>query len=336
MQKRLCQLLLTCLLSLAPDLTRGPAATEFRMFASDWPVWMASRAMHRMSMLPPEFNYYFKTYNTNVERFKDGVADVAFLTLYDFIYTQSNQHNGVIIGITDYSNGGDKIMARQGLKMPDDLFGKSWVLQSNSISLWLAHLYLKQHGKSLDDIYLKYAVGENVGELFVHLPSLAAAVGWNPNLDMVTPEVGQLVATSKDFPENIYDVIVVQKSALAENRPAFKALLRAWYKGMQDPRVPRNIAKYDKIPEKTYAHWLEDAYIFRSVTEATTQIPRIKSVAKEVLNFFNSIPPKSLRRRATIAMFGVQSGVTPDSMFDFSLLKELAAEETNSKTPQSN
>jgi hypothetical protein len=304
----------------------GPSFAQkdkINMFCSDWPVWETARSMNSLGELSSEFKFLYRDYSTNVDRFKDGVADITFLTLYDFIYTQLDKQDGVVIAITDYSSGGDKIFVRNDINAPPDLKGQLWVLQSNSISAWLAFIFLRKYGLSLGDIKIRHTKGENVGTEFVNNSSATAAVGWNPNFNMVPTSIGKVMATSADFPQNIFDVIVVKRKSLEQNREIYKAFIDAWFRAVNDQKIIEQTSRNLGISITEYQGFLLNAYIYKTKTASLQIFPVAKKVSKDIVNFFNQDPPRSIAtaRGATQEMFKKDRQMDIEKFFDDSLLK---------------
>lgn len=295
--------------------------TKIKMFCSDWPVWETARAMKTLGKLSKEFSFYYRDYTTNIDRFKDNTADITFLTLYDFIYTQRENQDGVIIGTTDYSSGGDKIFVRSNINSVKDLIEKKWTLQSNSISLWLTNIFLKKYGFNLDNIIIKHTIGENIGKQFINTPSIVACVGWNPNFDIIPPNMGKVISSSADFPKNIFDVIVVKRKSLRNNRELYKQFLTHWYQAINDNEIKAEIAKNLGVNVEEYLNWLKDAHIYKTKNEALLAFPEMKQVAKDIISFFNQDPPKSIKRGATKVMFAKDKTIDINNLFDDSLLR---------------
>lgn len=109
------------------------------MCVSDWPVWELARVVPSAS----KFELNYENYRTCVNQFIYGKLDITFLALYDFIRIQRQNQNGKIISITDYSNGGDKIVVKKNYEFKK---GKREIvyMQVDSISLYLFYLYLKK------------------------------------------------------------------------------------------------------------------------------------------------------------------------------------------------
>ncbi len=64
-----------------------------------------------------------------------GNIDITFVTLYDFISVQPTKVQTVIISVTDYGNGSDKLIIRNSIKKAKDLKGTKILLPINTISM---------------------------------------------------------------------------------------------------------------------------------------------------------------------------------------------------------
>lgn len=298
----------------------GSFAAELRMAGSDWPVWETVRGMSELNKLNG-FSYTYEKYGTCIDGFAVGKYDITFMTIYDFIATQRDNPNGVIIAATDYSAGGDGVVLRSEFSSASQLKGKKLGLQTDAISLYVANLYLKKNGLSLNDVKLSSVKGEFVSKAFAKNKSLAGIVGWNPNLDGAIDAGGKLVATSADFPENVFDVVVVNKKSLKNNRAAYLHFLKEMFAAANDPAVSAKIAALLEVPESEFKSWLGDAHIYKDAASSLNSFARMKVVAKEVQSFY-STKPTSVKGKAA-KLFGNKS-LDIDSLFDDSLLNEIA------------
>jgi len=291
------------------------------MFTSDWPVWEISRAMSTSGKMPPEFDVKYRSYSINIDRVKDDTGDIAFLTLYDFIYTQRNSQNWVVIAATDYSAGGDKIVVKNSVHSVKDLLGKTWAIQTNSISLWLANLYMKKNGYSLNDIKIAHCNGEKIGNELLKSGKAIAAVGWNPNFSMIQPENGKVMVTSADFPENIFDVIIVRKESLEENKELYKKFIDQWFECLNDDKIRDEAAKNIGVSRVEYNQMLKDAHIYTSKEDSLKSFSKLKSIANDVSDFFSQKAPVSVEGHGAPEMFERSPKTDIDTFFDDSYLK---------------
>lgn len=197
---------------------------EPTLVSSDWPVWNLSEGMHKSGLLN-SFDYRMEEYETCLRWFGAGNIDITFMTLYDYISIQPTKVPTVILGVTDYSSGGDKLIVRKSIKNPNDLRNKKILLPTNTISLWLLHNYLEPHGLSIDDVV---PVDQNetlAAHQFKEHPSFSAVVGWNPFIKQALNADSYVAATSADFPGVIYDLVVAKKSFVDENPDLVDAFL---------------------------------------------------------------------------------------------------------------
>ncbi len=295
-------------------------AAKLRMAGSDWPVWETAHGMAELNRLNG-FSYTYEKYGTCINGFALGKYDITFMTLYDFIATQRDNPNGVIIAATDYSSGGDGVVLRGNVSSAVELKGKKIGLQTDAISLYVANLYLKKNGLSLNDVKLSKVKGEFVSKAFVKNQSLAGIVGWNPNLDEAVAAGGKLVATSADFPENVFDVVVVNRESLKDNRAAYRDFLKAMFAAANDGAVSAKIASLLEVPENEFKSWLGDAHIYNDAGSSLKSFSRMKEVAKEVQSFY-STKPSSVKGKAA-NLFG-DKALDINQLFDDSLLKEIS------------
>lgn len=301
-------------------LSFAAKAEELRIAGSDWPVWETARAMDKLNQLEG-FDYSFEKYSTCINGFSEGTYDLTFMTLYDFIATQRTTGNGVIIAATDYSAGGDGVVLRNAITSPSRLRGQVLGLQANSISLYMAHLYLSKAGMSLNDIKVSNVKGEHVSKAFIANKKLAGIVGWNPNLDAAIGAGGHRVVTSADFPENVFDVVVVKRESLRKHRGVYSKFLKKWFAAVGSPPVVSTMASVLGISESEFSGYLDDAHLYRNAGSSLESFARMRDVAAEIQSFY-SVKPTSVEGAAA-AVFGSQP-LDIDALFDGSLLVELS------------
>jgi len=267
----------------------GTTYSQPKLFSSDWPVWNITEGMHKEQLLD-NFNYRMKEYESAIKWFKAGNLEVTFMTLYDFISIQPTKTPVVILGVTDYSNGGDKIIFRKNIKTPTDLKGKKIVLASNTISLWLLHNYLEKHDMSLNDVFIINQSPQLAPLLFREDDSISAVVGWNPNIDKALNESSYVASTSADFPRTIYDLIVARKDFVDKNPDVVEMFLTGYYASIQSDSIIDKTAATLSISGAEYRSWLNDAKIFPSRNAANDEKQYLLKSANRTLKFLTTVP----------------------------------------------
>lgn len=272
-----------------------------KLFSSDWPVWNITEGMAKKGLLDG-FDYHFKKYETTIKWFKAGNLDVTFMTLYDFISIQPTKVPTVILGVTDYSNGGDKIIFRNEIKKPTDLKGKKVVLATDTISLWLLHEYLIKHGMTLNDIQIVNKNPKLAPLLFRDNASFSAVVGWNPNIDIALNENSYVASTSADFPRSIYDLIVAKKDFVEYNPVIIKHFIADYYQSLTNDSIIENTAVTHSVSSAEYKSWLSDAKIFETQIDSRNERKFLNINAQRIVNFL-TLAPDSLTHSKTIKRF---------------------------------
>ena len=173
----------------------------------------------------------------------------------------------------------------------------------------------------MDDVKISSVKGEDVSKAFVKNKSLSGIVGWNPNLDGALSAGGELVATSADFPENVFDVIVVNRESLKKNRAAYVEFLKKWFTSVNGSEVRKKIASLLEVQEKEFEGWLGDASIYKNADSSLKSFSKMQSVAEEIQSFYSE-KPASVKGRAA-SLFGAKP-LDVEKLFDDSLLKELS------------
>ncbi len=284
-----------------------------------WPPWQFARGMAMLGQLN-DFNIHRETSETCMFGLKKGKYDIGIMTLFEFI-TARYDSDTVVIGVTDYSVGGDAVVLRSEIQSGAELRGKAVGLQTDTFCLYLLYLYLKKNGLTLDEIRPVHIGAENIGKAFVANRTLAGVVGWMPFIDEALANGGKLAASSRDFPEKIITMMTVRQAALQKHRGVYKDFLKKWFAAVYDPAVLEKVAEYNKKSAAEFKKSLECAYMYPDVPSALQAFPKMRETAQELQEFFKTEPANL--PAAAARFFGKEPQKT-DSWFDDSLLKEIS------------
>ncbi len=299
-------------------------AEKLNMCANDWPVNEFLRGMNKLGQLN-DFNLQHEKFATCIYQLKKGQSDMmAGITLFEFIASQKESANTVLIAVMDYSAGGDVIVLRPEIKTAMELKGKTVGVQADCVSIHLLQLYLEKNSMSLNDVTIANIPGENLGKAYVSGKSLAGIVAWSPASDEAVNAGGRIVASSKDFPEKIIDVFAVNRESLQKNRSVYKEFLKKWFAAVRDSAVLEKTAEDLKVPQDEFKKWLECAHIYRDAQASLQIFPKAKQVAEEIQDFFKTRPANIPAGAARL--FGKEPQ-NMDTWFDDSLLQELVNEQ---------
>jgi NitT/TauT family transport system substrate-binding protein len=164
--------------------------------------------------------------------FQSGDIDVMISSVDGFVQEYEQGVRGKIILVTDESFGGDGIVVKADIKSAADLRGKKVAFARATPSQFLLYKVLQKAGISLSDID-QVAVDDpgNAGQAFLG-GSVDAAVTWEPFLTQVAKSGnGKVLATSRDFPDTIVDVLVASPQMLAR-KEALREFIVGWLRSV--------------------------------------------------------------------------------------------------------
>jgi NitT/TauT family transport system substrate-binding protein len=136
-----------------------------------------------------------------------------------------------VLGL-DESSGGDGIVGTADLNSVADLKGKQIGVNVGSVSQFFLEYMLQQNGMSTEDVTL---VKMQQGDVPAALASnnIDAGVTWEPHLSKAVSTGGKLIASSKETPGLIVDILILRNDILESNDQAAKGLVNAWHKAVE-------------------------------------------------------------------------------------------------------
>jgi NitT/TauT family transport system substrate-binding protein len=237
MRPTLRWLTLVCLTALALSacgLTRTPAA-PLRLGLNIWsgftPFYGAAKRQ-LYSSTAVEITTFSSLYDAD-RAFSQGRIDAVGTTLFDALRLADEGTPLKIVMVTDYSNGADGIVARQGIASVAELKGKRVAVEIGAINHFVLLRALDRAGlqeRDLDVVNLSVEEGAKA----LTQGKVDAAALWEPFLSQQVSAGGaHTLFTSSEIPGEVIDVLVV-RSDLAEQRPADVAnLVGGWEQALR-------------------------------------------------------------------------------------------------------
>jgi NitT/TauT family transport system substrate-binding protein len=219
-------------LSLAIFATRPASADPITVGYSDWPGWVAwqvaiDKGWFKEAGLDVKFQWF--DYSASMEAFAAGKIDANCMTNGDTLVTGAGGGKGIMILLTDYSNGNDMIVGKPGIKTLEDLKGKKIGLELGFVEHLLLLNGLQKAGMTESDVTL---VNSKTNETPQVLASgqVEAIGAWQPIAGQAMTGLpgSRPVYTSADAPGLIYDVIAVNPTSLKTRRDDWMKLIKIW------------------------------------------------------------------------------------------------------------
>jgi NitT/TauT family transport system substrate-binding protein len=160
----------------------------------------------------------FSAYTDSLKAFREGRVDADMHTLDDAIRLASSGKKLKIVLFTDYSYGGDGVVAKNPIATVEELKGKKVGVEIGTVGHLSLLKALETAGLSEDDITIVSIAAWEIKEAFMK-GEIDAGVTWEPYLTSSAEEGdGKVIITSRDYPKTIVTCMVAS-SELVEKRP---------------------------------------------------------------------------------------------------------------------
>jgi NitT/TauT family transport system substrate-binding protein len=172
-----------------------------------------------------------------------------------FVFGAGNGLPSLIVAAVDESSGGDGIVAKNEIRRVEDLRGRKIAFQRGLPGEFFLRSLLDNCGISMDEVQGFDMETANAGAAFL-AGRVDAAVVWEPWLSKASEGGGRVLASTRDFPGLIVDVLAFNPDS-ARRRPAdvrrvVSALLRAveYWKTNPDEANKIMAPRFQVSPEK--------------------------------------------------------------------------------------
>jgi len=244
------------------------AAQPLKIGYSDWPGWVAwqvaiDKGWFKQAGVDVKFEWF--DYSASMDAFSAGKIDAVTMTNGDTLVTGAGGGKGVMILLTDYSNGNDMIVGKPGIKSLKDLKGKKVAVEVGLVEHLLLLNGLKKVGLKESDVTLVNAKTNEMPQVLAS-GDVAAVGAWQPIAGQAikgAPGAKPLL-TSADEPGLIYDVLTVSPASLAAHKAEWQKVVLVWDKVVsyiEDPKTQPDAVKIMAarvgVPADAYMHFLK-------------------------------------------------------------------------------
>jgi NitT/TauT family transport system substrate-binding protein len=164
-----------------------------------------------------------------------GDADLVGITLDNVVIAQANGLPMVVVGESDFSNGGDGILARKNITKVSELKGKKVACPEGLPSHFLLLYLLRKNGMKPGDVTLVPADdGGQAGSLFAS-GKVDAAVTWDPWISEAEKRApdGHVIVTTRDEPRLLLGIVAAHKNHLPARADRILRAQKAWFKAVE-------------------------------------------------------------------------------------------------------
>ncbi len=245
---RVIYALILALFGLLLSACQNEHRPALRIATNPWPGY---EFLHLAQMLG-----YYEEYGVQVKllelaslndarvSFERGQADGFTGTLIEVLMArQFSSRQPRIVLVTDYSNGGDVLIAKTSIADLNGLRGLRVGVEPGTLNLYLLQRALETQGMKLSDVQLVGMNQEAMGPAMA-ADELDAAVTYPPfSVSMLEGASNHTLFTSREIPEEVLDVLVFDQSTIEQRADDIRAVLNAYAKAQDFAR---------RQPDKAY------------------------------------------------------------------------------------
>jgi NitT/TauT family transport system substrate-binding protein len=163
-----------------------------------------------------------------------GEVDLVGITLDSVIIARSRGVPMTVIGQSDFSNGGDGIIANKDIKTVADLKGKKIACAEGLPSHFFLLYVMRKHGLGPNDFtFVPADDGSQAAQLFTS-GRVDAAVTWDPWISRAESLTsGHVLITTRDTPDVLLGIVAANSELLAQRKDQIYRSQRAWLKAVE-------------------------------------------------------------------------------------------------------
>ena len=237
-------------LSFALAAVRPLAAAPLTIGYSDWPgyvAWQVAIDKGWLKEVGLDVTFQWFDYSASLDAFSAGKIDSVLTTNGDTLVTGGGGTKGIMIMLTDFSNGNDMIVGKPGIKSLKDLKGKKIGIEVGLVEHLLLLHGLDQAGMKEKDVKLVNTKTNDTPQVLAS-GQVDAIGAWQPNSGMAMKQVpgSKPVYTSEQAPGLIYDVLTVNPTVLSARKAEWQKLVKLWDKVVHyinDPKTQDDAVK---------------------------------------------------------------------------------------------
>lgn len=206
-----------------------PIKLEISAWAGVEPAQLAADLGYYAKRGAPVEVTRFSAYTDGIQALRDNRVDVGMQTLDDVIRSVAMGHKFKVVLFTDYSYGGDGIVARNNIRTLADLKGKKVGVEVGSVSHYSLLQAIAHSGIAESDFTIVSIPAWEIKENFL-AGKIDAGVTWEPYLTESAREGnGRVLITSRDYPRTIVTTMVMSEKLITTRRADAQKIVAAYF-----------------------------------------------------------------------------------------------------------
>jgi NitT/TauT family transport system substrate-binding protein len=175
----------------------------------------------------------FSAYSDSLEALRDGNVDAGMHTLDDAIRNMAFGKDVRVVLLTDYSFGGDGLVARAEIETLADLRGARIGVEIGTVGHLSMLTILQKAGLTVNDVTLVSIPAWEIQQAMVD-HQIDAGVTWEPYLTSTASMTGgRVLITSREYPETIVTTMTFDANVVATRPEDVRKVVQAYFDAVE-------------------------------------------------------------------------------------------------------
>lgn len=214
----------------------SPLSVEVKVGISAWNGYLPFHLIDNKSLFKSLSGIklsiqWYEEYLKGITDLSRGKLNANAQTLSDTILSIAEGSEQLVVLVLDHSTGNDKIIAKAGINSIKELKGHTISVEKGTVDHYLLLLALKKAGLSKNDVNFVYLDTENSAKAFASGKVDATAV-FAPFTNTALKAGGKELASSKDFPGAISDVLAFRAEFLDAHPESVQEVVNSWFEAL--------------------------------------------------------------------------------------------------------
>jgi len=175
----------------------------------------------------------FSAYSDSLEALRDGNVDAGMHTLDDSLRNMDAGKDVRVVLLTDYSFGGDGLVARAGIDSLADLRGAKIGVEIGTVGHLSVLKILEKAGIDIGEVMLISIPAWEIQQAMLN-GQIDAGVTWEPYLTETAAMIdGNVLITSREYPEMIITTMTFDANVIETRRKDVQSIVAAYFDAVE-------------------------------------------------------------------------------------------------------
>ena len=226
-------LLSTLILSACTQKDNSPIRIAISVWAGVEPAELAAQLGYYEKYGVNVEMVRFSAYSDSLEALRDGNVDGGMHTLDDSLRNMSVGKDLRVVLLTDYSYGGDGLVAKAGIESLADLKGSRIGVEIGTVGHLSILKILEKTGISINDVTLVSIPAWEIQQAMID-GKIDAGVTWEPYLTSTAKLIGgKILITSREYPETIITTMTFDAKVVASRPEDVQKIVSAYFDAVE-------------------------------------------------------------------------------------------------------